>query len=195
MSSVPGVLYLADAVRTDFTARGITANVLVTFGKERWKQINQGPGGANRVIFIVGDLSGKGGKYGKEFGGRGPGRAPKFTNGVVTSVDPRPLISADESLLVSTWAHALPDDATLPGTTAEEKTIAAEANLFEEVVRSVHRAVHFGALWGGFTWNTDPAELRFGIERLSELTLRGVYFDVAETLKKPGPSVGRGTLT
>lgn len=53
---------LFEAVRDRFALEGPDANVV--FGpREKTKQINQGPGRANRVVFSPGDPSGKAGKY------------------------------------------------------------------------------------------------------------------------------------
>lgn len=210
MSTTPAIIALADGVRAYFAAvpasmgGPIDATVLVTFGKERWKQLNQGGDKrANRVLFIVGAEDGKGGKYTKSFGVRGPGPARRVTpapplshttpyNPTLVGSDPRPIIGDDGTYLVSTWAIGSTDRATR---SAEEDTIIAEQNLFEWTVRAVQRVARAGAIWEEYEWNTDPKENRFGIERLSTLTLKGVYYDIEHDLAFPTPVVDRGSLT
>lgn len=195
--TTPAIIYLARGVRAYFTAQSVTAKVFVSFGKERWKQINQGAGGANRVVFVVGAKDGKGGKYDKKFGVRGPGGNPVHDmtkTPTIQSVDPRPIISEAGTLLVSTWATAREDDTTLDGDTLEEKIICAEQNLFEALVQAVQNTAFKAANWTEFEWNTEPKELRFGIERLSTLELAGVYYDRAMPLVFPEGQVDRGRV-
>lgn len=206
--TTPAIIYLARGVRAYFTEHDITAKVFVSFGKERWKQINQGPAttgsgtAANRVVFVVGAKDGKGGKYGKQFGVRGPGGAPKYDLNApdqpqrTGTIDPRPIISESGIFLVSTWATAEEDDTTLDGDTLEEKIIVAEQLLFENLVQAVQHTVFKAANWTEFEWNTEPKELRFGIERLSTLELAGVYYDRAPLpLVFPEGKVERGAVT
>lgn len=198
--TTPAIIYLARGVRAYFTAKSITAKVFVSFGKERWKQINQGTGGANRVVFVVGGIDGKGGKYDKKFGVRGPGGRADYdtttpTAPVTSNIDPRPIISDAGQYLVSTWANAKEDDTTLDGDTLEEKIICAEQNLFEALVQAVQVTAFKAANWTEYEWNVEPKELRFGIERLSTLELAGVYYDRGMPIVFPEGKVDRGRIT
>jgi len=56
-----GLVSLVDGVRDYFSDHSVTANVSIGWN-ERTKQVNQGAGGANRVVFTPSDDSGRGGR-------------------------------------------------------------------------------------------------------------------------------------
>jgi len=95
--------------------------VVVTFGRrERTKQINQGTGRANRVVFQPGDDgSGKMGTYAPP---RNPGRLP------------RPLFTLREIAYVYCWAY----DPTDPNN--EQLQYEAAKLLHDQVLRAIYKS-------------------------------------------------------
>src|SRR5450432_2740080 len=137
-----GLLYLVREVRRYFEDNDVDA--VVTIGRrERTKQINHAIHGAQRVVFIPGDLGGRGGR---RTATRSPGQ------------NPRPLVTWEKLVLVSIWAvdHQNPHD--------EEAQLAALEDLFEWVVRAVQYVARADAMWGAITWTTTPVELTYGWE-------------------------------
>lgn len=163
-----GLIHLVRGVRQYFVEYDVDA--IVTVGrKERSKQTNQSHrSGAQRVVFIPGDLGGRGGRL---TGARSPGQ------------NPRPLVTWEKLALVSIWAV----DGEHPHD--EEKQLAAVEDLFEWTVRAVQNVARADALWGSVTWTTSPVELAFGWELLVELTHSGPLFDVASEVVRPLPVI------
>lgn len=116
MADVLAVPYLITRVRAQFATDGV--NAAVHFGRrEKHKQINQGNGRANRVVFQPGDNSGAIGAY-------APARNP--------GGNPRPLLTLNEKLVVFIWAF----DASNP---ADELTqYQAVRFLHDTVIRAIH---------------------------------------------------------
>lgn len=174
-----GVVALVASVRAYFEARDVTANVALGW-REPTKQINQGPGRANRVVFIPSDESGKGGKLAptQQPGARYFGNPPDTTA--------RALYTWERQLVVSVWAvdGANPHDEALQ--------IEAVEDLFEWVVRAVHAFAHNDARWGDVVWTTEPVEHQFGRELRASLTFRHPLFDTETGVAYPTPNVSRG---
>jgi hypothetical protein len=170
-----------------FEANGITANVVVGW-RERDKQMNQGPGRANRVVIIPGSLNGRGGRITQPHtvGRRsiGPKDAPV---GWV-----RPLRDWGREITLSIWAY----DGTKR--TDELAQVVAAETLLEQTMRAVHSFAFADAIWGDVQW-TPQAERSFGQELLVGLTFRHPLFDIpvetvappiaADVRKEPPPAV------
>jgi len=149
MATVLALPLLVERVETLFTADGTTANVV--FGwREVAKQINQGTGRANRVVFEPGDSLALG-----DIGGANqPGR------------NPRPIATLSELSTVYVWAV----DATAPND--ELKQYTAARLLFDAVVRAIHNCAAGHATLGariGYRitkprWVRDNPERTFGAE-------------------------------
>jgi hypothetical protein len=87
MANRSGFLALVEGVQAHFERNGLTAHVApATWGRERYKHVNQGPGGANRVLFL----------RGREGGAIGSFVAPQNT-----SREPRPLAGLDGLVTMS----------------------------------------------------------------------------------------------
>jgi hypothetical protein len=174
-----GVLALVEGVRSYFTARGVTANVSLGW-KQPTKQINQGPGRANRVVFIPSDPNGRGGKIGaveqpgaRTFGGDTAARA---------------LYTWERFLVVSVWAV----DTTDPHDEALQ--IEAVEDLFEQTVRAVHAFAKNNGRWGDVTWTTSPAEHAFGRELRASLVFKHPLFDSEYGVAYPAPAITKKLL-
>lgn len=184
-----GFLAATAYVETFLAANGVTAKVDVGWRK-RTQQINQGAGGANRVIFIPSGDGGDGGTLGPA---RFPGPRsvrPAADQPAVGSV--RSLVNWERQCLVSIWG--VDPDPTKRAD--EEAQIAATERLLEWVVRAVHSAPGaFAAVsFGKVKW-TPPAERSFGVELLTSLTFSQPIFDVPRDIVYPtSAAVARGTL-
>lgn len=163
-----GLVALVTNVQSYFTSAGVTANVSLGW-KQATKQVNQGTGRANRVVFIPSDPNGAGGKI----------SAPiqvgqqNFGPGVGGDTSARALFTWERQLTVSVWAVDLSDPHD------EAKQIEAIEDLFEYTVRAVHKFALAGAQWGAVNWVLKPNEQTFGRELRAALTYRHPLF--AET--------------
>lgn len=181
-----GFLAAVATIKTFLAANGVTANVDVGW-KKRTQQINQGPGGANRVVFTPSDDSGDGGTLTPpRF--PGPRNVRDGTNVVVANT--RALLTWERKSLVSVWAV---DRTALTSETAQ---IEAVESLFEWVVRAVHSSPGaFGSVsWGDASW-TVPEERSFGLEIRSSLSFSHPIFDQPRTLARPTGALTRAQYT
>jgi hypothetical protein len=183
-----GLIAATAYVASFFAANGITAVVDVGWRK-RDRQINQGPGGANRVVFTPSNDDGDGGSM-------GPVRFPGNRN-VRDAVDSPPvatirsLASWERLVLVSVWGVDSTDQQN------ESAQIEATETLLEWVVRAVHSApgAFAAASFGKVKW-TPPPERSFGLEARVELTFSQPIYDVPRNLVYPSAAaVGRSTYT
>jgi hypothetical protein len=172
VSAMPGIV----AAFTSFFAPFGTS---VTFGyRERAKQINQGVGGANRIVILPGDPNGGGGKMGtapKDVGLRDiddpaqPADAPRV--GVV-----RAIASWERQFSISIWAA---DEASQRDELLQ--AVAVEA-MFERVVQCLEGIKGAGGpnlVWGSTTW-TVPKETTHGSELIVGVTLALPLLDVPD---------------
>jgi len=172
---------LFDEVKTRLTAATVDATVV--FGKrEVTKQINQGPGRANRVVFVPGDEAGALGAYEPV---REPG--PNLRSRVIAGGrrTPRSLWDWHVAGRVYVWAF----DGTAPED--ERKQWDAMVELHDYVVEAIH-----GAASGNYKIRApkDPAktvERRFGCETMFVVELRQPVLATAGT-RTAGAVVGSG---
>lgn len=165
-------------------------NTKVSVGwKEPPKQTNQGKdpwARGNRVIFIPGDASGKGGKLVQPMqpGKRpyGPADRPDEPEGYV-----RPLRDWHRVLTVSVWAY----DPSAPND--ELAQVVATETLFEWTLRAVNASIFADAIWGDVTWK-PITERGFGAELFAGLTFRHPLFDAPTETAFPVPAVTRGAI-
>lgn len=195
MSTISGLVALAKGVQGVFDAQGIDA-VVATGVKQRTFQINQGPGGANRVVFIPGVLD--------------PSQqAPKVRDAGVFSKPrhnhappkPREIAWWHKTISVSIWAvdTSNKDD--------EFTQMAAVENLLEVTVAAIHRAVYSdssGVLMAvGLAdlileradWVAPPVEMGFGQEVIAYYTHGGPLFDFPVGYATPQPVIARNPAT
>lgn len=150
MASDFALRLLFQDVKDRFALEGPTANVV--FGKrEPAKQINQGPGRANRVVFVPGDPAGKAGKY----EGAKIARVPLAERRI------RSLGTLRELATVYCWAY----DFDAPNDEAAQ--YEAARTLHDYVVRAIYRSPNVGH--GSYTllspgWAQKSTERKFGAE-------------------------------
>jgi len=167
-----GLLQLVRDIREVFTEEGVTANVVLG-EREPAKQINQGPGRANRVVFAPGDDSGKAGQY---TAARNPGR------------NPRPLRTWNALCRVYVWAFdgAAPND--------EEAQYEAVWVLHDWTVRAIHRKAHGTYQLGDPRWHSSPKERVFGKELVFMLQLEVPILDKPQQVI-PGGGIEQAITT
>jgi len=185
-----GLLAAADAVAAYFVANGVTAVTDVGWRK-RTQGVNQGAGGANRVLFSPSDDSGDGGEL-------APPRFPGARQLRVAADQPplasiRSLANWNRKVTLSIWA--VDPDPTKRA--VERAQIAATETLLEWTVRAVHSAPGcFAAVKFGKAKWTVPAERSFGLEILVGLEFSQPIFDVPnQTFFPNSAAVARGPHT
>lgn len=130
---------LCDATRAFLIEQGSTASVV--FGRrEPTRQDNQGAGGANRVVFVPGDLSGKGGE---------------LVGGVGTKF-PFQIAGYLALFTVHIWGH----DATAPND--ERAHYRAHRTLFQLVVNALLDTMGARVQFVESEWTMTPVERVFG---------------------------------
>jgi len=157
-----------DAQKTK--ANPLPIQATVSFGwRAREMILNQGPGGANRIVVIPGDPQ--------------SGSAGQFTRGHQVSSNPRTLLTWHKLATLSVWGV----DTT--GLQDEAKQAAATETLVELAVQALHNAIDpatgdllgvANITWGSPRWGA-PANTNqyFGRELLIPFTQRGPLFDQA----------------
>lgn len=176
MAIKSGLVSLVDSVRGYFNGRFDPSErpVVVLGWRERTKQVNQGPGGANRVVFTPSDDSGRGGRI---VGTQQPG--PRTFGTAPNTITTRALFDWERQLVVSVWAF----DRTKP--TDEAAQIEAVETLFEWVVRAVQQTARANATWTDVTWTVEPVEHAFGRELRAGLIFRHPLFDAESDVAFP----------
>lgn len=178
MATRSGLVALVQAVRARLAADGVTA-VCELGWRRRDIQINQGPGGANRIIFIPGD----------------GGRLSRDTRG---KWNPAPLASDDMRVVMSVWAVDPVD------TYDEEKQIEATETLREIAMNAVNTAVDAALnqalgvaniIWGEWKWSAELREMNFGREMLVNFTLKTQIWRPAYDTATPAGVINRGPIT
>ncbi len=171
--------YLDRATADFFELNGVSA-VVLGGRRERAKQLNQGPSGANRVVFEFGDDSGRVGRI-----------VPTIKPGhrSVTSADGSRSIALFEMLYrVSIWAA----DRDAPRD--EHAQFSAAFDLLEQVVRAVQDAAEGNHTWGSVVVTPAPKELAFGCELRVELTHRFPIYDAPPAIAFPDNAIERELL-
>jgi hypothetical protein len=172
-----GLGMLVDRVRDYLAEQGdVTANVTIGW-KEKSKQSNQGPGGANRVVFTPSDDKGEGGTI----------RPPATTGGVAIKdavgkviAHAYPLADWDRTVLVSVWAVDV--DRKEDERAQYEATVA----LLEKTMRAVRRfSPPASGKFGRVRWERPELEREFGREAVVAMTFVHPLFDAPEELAFP----------
>jgi hypothetical protein len=167
----------------------VDPKVSVVFGRrERWKQINQGTDGANRIVMMPGKL--EDGGDGELGGVDGPG---EMLDG--TTATPRGLFRQEKVVTFSIWVADTTNDPQAQDEAQQEEVLE---HMFELLLQALSRAPSGAAevVPGSYRYNANPNELRFGIEYLAEFTLGTVYHDQeSEWVLPSGAHVTRGAIT
>ncbi len=179
----PPFKQLVTGVAAFFAANEITA-VVERGWKARSEQINQGPGQANRVIFMPSKVDGAAGAIvnPRQVGIRVVGEDPAVPEYAI-----RPLSDWSRSLVVSMWAY----DGDNPN---DEGAQCDAVDTLQMWTQQAVQSVAFGnAVWGA-TKFTVPAERAFGLELLVDLTFQSAIFDVPQEITRPSPALVKGPL-
>ncbi len=179
-----GVAALFQGVKDYFDAIGDGTSVVFGY-RERAKQINQGLGQANRVIFLPGDPNGSGGKLGAT--PRDVGRRQLNDEDGNRIADIRPLASWERQFSISIWGV----DKDAPRD--ELAQAVATENLFEHTLRAIEGFEGAGGMnlaWGAVTW-TVAKENTFGTELLVGLALAHPLMEAPEEVGFPGFTLER----
>lgn len=156
-------------VKALFTSEGNTANVV--FGKrESTKQINQGTGRANRVVFSPGDPAGKAGSY---TGAKVTRKGPSFAGRKAS----KSLGTFLEKATVYCWSV---DATTAAALNDESKQYDAARLLHDQVIRAIYRSPNVGHgtfKISGPQWVQDKVERRFGAEIMFQLEFEAMIPD------------------
>jgi hypothetical protein len=179
MANLDALPLLFDSVAAYFAALG--TGTAVDFGwHARAKILNQGVGGANRVVIVPGDPK--------------TGAAGKFSRGRQAETNPRVLLQFDEQAVVCLWGVDTSD------IRSERLQYAATKQLLELTVQALHRAIDPSSGRAvGFanisiaspTWSVENTELYFGREMQLQLTQRGPLFDTTFDTATPDAAVTR----
>lgn len=178
---------LVDGVAAYFTANGVTA-VVARGPKARFENINQGPGRANRVVFLGSNASGAAGKFVKP---RQPGICSVGGDPTTDPPTPpdyqwRPLCDWQRTFQVSIWAY--------DGTNRNDE--GAQDDALYQLVSWTMRAVNsvaFGNADFGASNITVPETRGFGLEMLVDLTIQHAMPDLPLDLAFPDALVNRPT--
>lgn len=189
MAIIDGLVALVQGTKDFFAAQQVTA--AVAFGwKAHWEQLNQGPGGANRVVFIPGrvDLSAP--------------AAPRVIDAGTLSKprkthdNPRELAWWHKPVTLSIWGVDTTDR------NDDLKQYAATVALFEQTMQAIHGAVFTtpdgvthnvglaDVIWEEPRWIAPPVEMGFGRCLGVVFTHNGPLFDLAHDVALPAPQVG-----
>ena len=175
MSTTAARLFLLQGIRSYFQANGVTTAVFFGF-KERTKSVNQGKGGANRIVVI-------------------PGRFPNHEDGELvaptgTGGNPRRLMSQELITTLSLWAVAADNG-------NEEQTEQAIDDMKENVISAIQSTLMHAVQWGANRYNPEPIETRFGVEYLIEISISGLYHALEQGILTEGvtPKIDRGRET
>jgi hypothetical protein len=154
-------------VRTDFAAQA--KDTVFAFGVvERSKQLNQGPGRANRIVVHPGTYPD--GNVGRVDAPKWPGRDPR-----------RPLHTLHELFTVLTWAY----DATYPDDPFVQWKAARL--LFDDFVAALYRSSHGTYAFVSARWShaKERNERRFGNEIESVWTVQSMIPDFEKVAVQP----------
>jgi len=179
MSETLALPLLFDAVAARFALD--ESPVVFEYGwKEAAKQLNQGPDGAARIVFVPGDEKFK---LGKDLPVDKPGR------------NPRSLGTLEELFTVFIWAV----DATA---TTERAQASAARKLYDQWYRAAYLATHTDGDNGlgpltivDQRWNKEKIESSFGAEIIVTATIQAAILDEADDVTTESDHVGfRGPL-
>lgn len=172
---VDGLTWLSGAVRAELEALRTTAAVSVGW-KEASQQINQGEGGANRIVFVPSRKNGAGGEL---VAPKTPGdREVKDATGKVVAYV-RAIRDWKRAIEISVWAY----DSDAPED--EDKQQAATVKLFEKLLQATTRTAPTALVFGSTDWVRPELERQFGRSLVVQCTFQYPLFDVPVELAFP----------
>lgn len=171
----------------------------IVFGwKERWKQINEGTNGANRVVMLPGDENGQDGPL---EGANGPGEGI-VADGTIANVQGANVIVQPTQVSVAARTIFVGQDYVTFSIWAAEQTTADEIaqqqvirQLYEYVLRACKNSTigEGNLVWIKRGFNINQNERRFGVEYVAVAQLETPYLDAMSTVVFPtNPSAQRG---
>lgn len=166
---------LVTGVTAYLAEHAVTATVTAGF-KERRRQDTQGPGGANRIVFLPGDPSGKGGSL--AFGVRNAGQREVLDEAGERVAVWRSFGDWERLITMAVWANDPVDRSELAQITACTKLAVWGRRAVESVGLADLR-------WTDVSW-VVPKERTYGQEALFGLTLNMPMPDVPREVGKPG---------
>ena len=155
-----GLTGLANGVRAYLASVGITASVTPVGWRQRDIHINQGPGGANRILFYPGKEPTS-----------GSGDAGEFTRDSPTRDGARPLAAWKKLITMSVWGVDVANG------NVEDAQLAATETLLERAIEAITYAIDpatgtpvggANILWGAGRWSKPNTNAAFGQEILVE---------------------------
>lgn len=180
MANLAGLTALADGMQAYFVKYGF--DTVVAFGwRARSEVINQGPGGANRIVLTPGDPK--------------SGKAGPLKRGRQAQTNPRVLFEWDALATLSVWGVDTTD------TNSERLQYAATVTLLELAVRALQNAVDpatqtpvgvANLTLGEPSWSVENTEMYFGRELLLPITQKGPLLDRVIDTIIPTPVINRG---
>lgn len=170
-----GLGWLVDGVKAQFELRGIDANVSIGW-REPTKQINQGPGRANRIVFQPSDPSGKGGAINAV---KLPGMRAVFDSENTKVAQIRGLRNWDRTIAIYVWGF----DKDAPND--ERKQYEETVRLFEWLMRAIQRVSPVSLKYGATDWLKPLQEHLFGRELQITATLTYPLLDIPEVIAYP----------
>ena len=193
---VSGFRMLWEGTRTYFEANHWNETIDAGW-KAREQVLNQGPGGASRVVFIHGRVPPTGqGPY--PAGTIEQPRIAQARSSLASGAyvdNPRPLRQWSRLCTLSVWgvdADQLDDDTAQSDATEE---------LFERVVQAVHNAIYVDpdnevetpagladVKWTDVIWNVVSPNYGYGRELLAYFVHKGPIYDQAIGLARPSPA-------
>lgn len=174
---------LVNGVKAYFAATGGGTTVLCGY-RERSRNLNQGTGGANRVVFLPGDPNGAGGKITPP---RDVGHQVLVDTEGNPVADVRPIASWDRQFSVAIWAA----DATQ--IRDELAQCVAATALLERTAQAVEQVSHAGGpnvAWGPIAW-TIQQDNPYGAELVVGLLFTHPLMDAPAEVGTPGFTLTR----
>lgn len=157
--SVP--VSMVEAIEAFFADEGVNTAVWIGW-HDQARVINQGPGGANRIVF---DMNGAKAKALPVRGGPGPRRTSEG--------DARVLHVTQYVLPVTFWAY----DPSGEGED-DRKQIRALAQMFERCSQAIAQWAYATHQWTDRDWSSPPTERSFGRQMKATLLLEEIVRDV-----------------
>ena len=186
MPDITGLPYLTDGVSTYLNNNGI-ATVVAMGWRDRFEQINEGDGTANRVIIQPGDPRGAAGELGEpRQAGQGPRTVwpppPEGGSGAQPLSDyvGRELSDWAEEATIYIWAvdTVAPED--------DRRQYIAVRTLLQWVRRALQNIGRAALQVGSLEWvNIGNVEKQYGRELALSVTYHAPLFDLADGIANP----------
>lgn len=176
-----GLAFLYYGVQSYFSAQLYSATIWVGI-RAYFEQWNQGPGGANRVVFIPGEYHGESTYRTRPYGSL----QPALNHRGQATTTPREVGQWTRPITVSVWAPPDTDNPTDELAQNEQTEL-----LFEWTRVAMHTVLAADLTWGNVERVSPPQERGFGEAILIHVEQRGPQFYPANGIAFPLPAVTR----